>query len=119
MRYPLPKDPYIVTGVIFIAIIVFGNRLWGWEKFEYGFILLLYLVITLGIRLDDILKHIETTNEKLDRLLEPTETPSEEVPSPNQDPDISRQLNELTRSLKAVNSSLKQILDTIKPPDAP
>jgi len=115
MRYPILKDPYVITGVIFIVIILTGNWLWGWEKHEYGFVLLLYFIVTIGIRLDDISKHIEKANETLNEITKTGGPASDSMVSPNA-PDILHRLDDLQMSVQLLNTMLQQITDKIEPP---
>ena len=48
------RHPYTVTSLVFLAVIVLGWQLLGWGERHFGFLLLLYFIITLGIRLDEI-----------------------------------------------------------------
>jgi hypothetical protein len=46
--------PYLFTSITFMAIVLFGWLWFNWRKEEFAFVLLLYFIATLGIRLDDI-----------------------------------------------------------------
>ena len=48
------KHPYTITSGVFIGILLFGWRGLGWGERQLGFALLLYLMVTLGVRLDEI-----------------------------------------------------------------
>lgn len=63
------KSPYIITIFVFTAILVMGRWFWYWGEMETAFLLLFFLLVTIGIRLDDIMKKIGKTNDRLDRLL--------------------------------------------------
>jgi hypothetical protein len=64
------ENPYLVTAVIFGAILFAGRWFWRWGDMESAFLLLFFFLVTIGIRLDDIVKKIGATNDRLDRLLE-------------------------------------------------
>jgi len=64
MRNWLAKHPYAITSGIFMGILLFGWRGLGWGERQLGFALLLYLLVTLGIRLDEISRSL---GGKLDR----------------------------------------------------
>jgi hypothetical protein len=97
MRKWLNDHPYLLTSAVFLAIILFGWRFlyWRWENF--AFLLLLYFIVTLGIRLDDISKKIGSGNR------------SGSVNSAEKDSILS-QLNDIKLSLRSLNTSLKKIL---------
>ncbi|MDJ0804064.1 MAG: hypothetical protein QNI89_19815 [Desulfobacterales bacterium] len=76
MKKFLAEHPYVVTSGVFIVLITFGFLFLHWRRDEYAFILLLYFIITLGIRLDDISRQIgigaespATLAEKNERVL--------------------------------------------------
>lgn len=76
MKKFLAEHPYTVTSGIFIVLIVFGFLFLNWRKDEYAFALLLYFIVTLGIRLDDISRQLgvgggnpTTLAEKNDRII--------------------------------------------------
>jgi hypothetical protein len=66
------ENPYLVTAFIFAIILFAGRYFWRWGDVESAFLLLFFLLVTIGIRLDDIVKKIGAANERLDRLLEKT-----------------------------------------------
>ncbi len=97
MRKWLNDHPYLVTSAIFLAIILFGWRVlyWRWENF--AFLLLLYFIVTLGIRLDDISRKIGSG--------------SKSDPSDSSDRDnILGQLHDIKMSLRALNVTLNKVL---------
>jgi hypothetical protein len=76
MKKFLAEHPYTVTSGIFIVLIVFGFLFLNWRKDEYAFALLLYFIVTLGIRLDDISRQLGighgtpvTLADKNDRII--------------------------------------------------
>jgi hypothetical protein len=52
------RHPYTIASVVFMILAVFGWRVLGWGERQLGFLLLLYFIITLGIRLDEISRAI-------------------------------------------------------------
>jgi hypothetical protein len=48
------RRPYTTTSLIFLAVLLFGWNALGWGERQLGFLLLLYFIITLGVRLDEI-----------------------------------------------------------------
>lgn len=52
------RHPYFITSALFLALIAFGFLHLSWRKDDYMFLLLLYFIVTLGIRLDDIARQI-------------------------------------------------------------
>lgn len=52
------RHPYTLTGILFMAMVLFGWRELGWGERQLGFMLLIYFIVTLGIRLDEIARAI-------------------------------------------------------------
>lgn len=48
------KNPYSLTTAIFVIIAMVGAWFLDWRDENFAFILLLYFIITLGIKLDEI-----------------------------------------------------------------
>ena len=76
MKKFLTEHPYTATSGIFIVLIVFGFLFLHWRKEDYAFALLLYFIVTLGIRLDDISRQLGigqtdavTLADKNDRII--------------------------------------------------
>ena len=50
--------PYFLTSAVFLVILYVGWRMLYWGEETFAFILLLYFIVTLGIRLDDISRQL-------------------------------------------------------------
>jgi hypothetical protein len=48
------RNPYTTISLVFLAVLFFGWRVLGWDEREFGFLLLIYFIITIGVRLDEI-----------------------------------------------------------------
>ena len=98
MRKWLINHPYFLTSAIFIVIIIVGWQLlyWGWENF--AFLLLLYFIVTLGIRLDDISRKIGSESKTVS-------------PDSDEKDSILSQLNEIKLSLRSLDNTLKQAFE--------
>ncbi len=89
--------PYIFTSIIFFIIMIFGWRFLYWQEENFAFLLLLYFIVTLGIRLDDISRKIGGGAVKLPH-------------SSGEKDTIVRQLNDIRVSLLALNATLTKFL---------
>ena len=58
MKKLLARHPYAITSAIFLALVGFGFLYLDWLKDDYMFMLLLYFIVTLSIRLDDIARQL-------------------------------------------------------------
>jgi hypothetical protein len=90
--------PYIFTSIIFLIIMIFGWRFLYWQEEDYAFLLLLYFIVTLGIRLDDISNKIGDGAVKLKHSSGERDT-------------IVRQLNDIRVSLVTLNATLMKLLN--------
>ena len=87
--------PYFLTTAVFLVIVYLGWRFLYWREETFGFILLLYFIVTLGIRLDDISRKIGTRSAS----------------NPTQNTSLMHQLNDIKRLLLSINTTLNRILD--------
>ena len=58
MKQWISNRPYLVTSAIFFVIMIIGWRVLYWQAEDFTFLLLLYFIVTLGIRLDDIARKL-------------------------------------------------------------
>jgi hypothetical protein len=93
MKRFLSQHPYAVTSVIFLILLSFGFLHLNWRKDDYMFMLLLYFIVTLGIRLDDISRQIGSGREA----------------SPEADENVLSTLKQIRLTLKETNHQLKKI----------
>ena len=45
---------YLVSGVLFLFIAILGARYFQWGALSFAFLLLTYLIVIIGIRLDEM-----------------------------------------------------------------
>ena len=97
MKKWLNNHPYLFTSAIFTAIVLFGWQMlyWRWENF--AFLLLLYFIVTLGIRLDDISKKIGSGTNPIS-------------PGSDEKESVVSQLNDIKMTLRSINATLKKNL---------
>ena len=90
--------PYFLTSAVFLVILFVGWRVLYWRQDTFGFILLLYFIVTLGIRLDDISRKIggRVTGA---------------ANNPNSNASVMQQLNDIKRVLLSINTTLTKILE--------
>ena len=90
--------PYFLTSAVFLVILFVGWRFLYWRDENFAFLLLLYFIVTLGIRLDDISRKIGTR-------------PPTPAKNPGNQESLMHQLNEIKHSLLAINATLNRILE--------
>ena len=96
--------PYFITSVVFLIILFVGWRVLYWREDNFAFILLLYFIVTLGIRLDDISRKIGTRT-------------SAAASNPDSNASLMHQLNDIKHALLAVNATLNRILEKTEKKD--
>lgn len=104
MKKWITDRPYLVTSSVFLIIMIIGWQLLYWQAEDFTFLLLLYFIVTLGIRLDDIARKIGGGAGKLS------------TGSVDQESVIS-QLNDIKTSLATINVTLNKLLEEKKGPD--
>ena len=90
--------PYFWTSAVFLVILFVGWRVLYWREENFAFILLLYFIVTLGIRLDDISRKIGTRTSTATR-------------NPDSKESLMQQLNDIKHALLAMNATLNRILE--------
>ena len=98
MKKWITDHPYFCTSIIFLIIIIFAWRVLYWQAEDYAFLLLLYFIITLGIRLDDI-------SRKLGGGVGNPHAGSGETEN------LISQLNDIKVSIRALNVTLNKLVD--------
>jgi len=104
MKKWITDRPYLVTSAVFLIIMIVGWQVLYWQAEDFTFLLLLYFIVTLGIRLDDISRKIGGGAGQLS------------AGSVDRDSIIS-QLNDIKASLATINATLNKLLEEKKRPD--
>ncbi len=106
INYWFSRHPYTITSVIFMALAVFGWRVLDWGERQLGFLLLLYFIMTLGIRLDEISRAIGG----------PGGNPR---PAGREADSLAAQLHEIRRELRRIRASLDKLSQRDAPDERP
>ena len=104
MKKWIADRPYLVTSAIFLIIMIIGWQVLYWHTDDFTFLLLLYFIVTLGIRLDDIARKIGGGAGKLSAASAERES-------------VISQLNDIKASLGAINATLTKLLVEDKEPE--
>lgn len=92
------EHPYFITSAVFLAILIVGWRVLYWREENFAFVLLLYFIVTLGIRLDDISRKIGTRAANVSG-------------NPDSEETLMQQLEDIKHALLAINATLNRILE--------
>jgi hypothetical protein len=90
--------PYFLTSAVFFVILLVGWQVLYWREENFAFVLLLYFIVTLGIRLDDISHKIGTQTGA---------APG----NPDDQETIMHQLTDIKYTLLSINANLDRILE--------
>jgi hypothetical protein len=90
------RNPYIIASVIFMILAVFGWRVLDWGERQLGFLLLLYFIMTLGIRLDEISRAIGGSA-------------ADSRPAGRDPESLAAQLKEIRLRLRRIQASLDKL----------
>jgi hypothetical protein len=94
----LSSHPYLTTSAVFLAILYVGWQVLYWREENYAFVLLLYFIVTLGIRLDDISRKIGAPTGAAHGNPDDKET-------------LVHQLTDIKYTLLSINATLNKILE--------
>jgi len=98
MKKFLSQHPYAITSVIFLVLLFFGFFHLNWRREDFMFMLLLYFIVTLGIRLDEISRQLGSGRE----------TP------PDTDENVLSALKQIRLTLHETNHQLKKIRNALE-----
>lgn len=62
------KSAYLISGLIFLGVSFCGSWFWRWGQEEFAFLLLLYLIVIVGIRLDELSDNINALRDQLTQI---------------------------------------------------
>lgn len=92
MKFKILNHPYAITNVVFILIGLFGGWYRGWDGATLAFVLGLYLVVVIGIRLDDIQQQIASRRQ------------------PSADPQVLEKMQDLETRLAEISEKLDRAM---------
>ncbi len=99
------KNPYSLTTIIFVIIAIVGAWFLDWRDVNFAFILLLYFIVTLGIKLDEIAGQIGIPGQDRTYSIE-------------KDENILRQMTKINASLDTLNKTLNKLTEKKEQNDA-
>lgn len=109
MRYRLLKDPYATSALVLMASAWLGAWIWGWGPLVFAYFLLLYFIVALGVRLDEITDQMRENGRRLDRFLALEERRYHQSRSANPDNCPSVHSEGMGPNLKDMQSTLTAI----------
>ena len=104
MKKWITDYPYFWTSIIFLVIMIIGWQALYWRAENYAFLLLLYFLVTLGIRLDDI-------SRKLGGGV------GNPLAGSGENENLISQLNDIKVSIRALNATLNKLIEKTEKED--
>ena len=98
MKKWITDYPYFWTSMIFLVIMIVGWQVLYWHAENFAFLLLLYFIVTLGIRLDDISRKLGGGGGNPRAGSGETE-------------NLISQLNDIKASIRTLNTTLNKLVD--------
>ena len=68
MKNAFQKSPYATTAAGFLVMLAAGHIFWNWGAITTAFCLLLYCIVAVAIKLDEIAQRLDGLSEQLRRL---------------------------------------------------
>ena len=114
MKFNLDKYPYSVTAFIFLAVLTFGNIWLGWGELALAYFGLLYCIVIIGIRLDEIARQVRDMGALQTTLLKEPGKPGSFTQAVSEIRQLNGQLTEIKRLLNRIQAALE---NTSQPPE--
>jgi len=65
MPKPRFTSPYAAVGGLFLGLALAGVLFFGWGELRLAFLLIVYCVLIIGFRLDEIARRLDTIDRRL------------------------------------------------------
>jgi len=114
MKFNLDKYPYSVTAFIFLVVLTIGNIWLGWGGLALAYFGLLYCIVIIGIRLDEIARQVRDMGAVQTALLKETGNPGSFTQAVSEIRQLNGQLAELKLLLNRIQTALEE---TPQPPE--
>ena len=98
MKKWITDHPYFWTSIVFLIIMIIGWKVLYWQAENFTFLLLLYFIVTLGIRLDDI-SHKIGSGAGNPRA------------GSGENENLIGQLNDIKVSIRTLNATLNKLIE--------
>ncbi len=81
MKTSFFRSPYVTTALVFLVILFAGRLIWGWGGLTFAYFLLLYCLIAIGIRIDELIDRLGDVQITLGEIRDALKRPLDENPS--------------------------------------
>jgi hypothetical protein len=104
MKNWITDHPYFCSSIVFLIIMVIGWQVLYWPAENFMFLLLLYFIVTLGIRLDDISRKIGSGGDRPEAGFKQKE-------------NVISQLHDIKNTLLRLNTTLNKLVEKTEKED--
>ncbi len=114
MRQFLDKYPYAATSIVFLVVFIIGIVWFGWGQFALAYFVLLYCIVIIGIKLDDITGQLRDLGAIQTTLRKESGNRSVVTHETIEYQRLSEQLDDIKKLLAQIHQSLER---PSQPPD--
>ncbi len=114
MKLNLNKYPYSVTSFVFLVVLMAGNIWLGWGQLALAYFGLLFCIVIIGIRLDEIARQVRDLGAVQTTLLKESGNPGSFTQAVSEIRQLNGQLSEIKTLLTRIQVALEK---TTQPPD--
>ena len=114
MKQYLDKYPYTVTSAVFLVVLIIGTIRFGWGQFVLAYFALLYCIVIIGIKLDEIARQVRDLGALQTTLRKESGNPGVLTDESLEIQRLNDQLGDIKVLLEQVHRSLER---TSKKPD--
>jgi len=113
MKFNLDKHPYAITVFVFLFVLIVGNIWLGWGQLALAYFGLLFFIVIIGIRLDEISRQVRDLGAVQTTLLKESGNPGASSQVVTEIRHLNGQLVEIKALLARLNANLE------RPPQPP
>ena len=113
MKFSLEKYPYSIAAFVFLVVLIVGNIWFGWGQLALAYFGLLFFIVIIGIRLDDIARQVRDLGAVQATLLKESGNPGSFSEAVTEIRQLNGQLVEIKALLARLNANLE------RPPQPP
>ena len=108
MKLNLDKYPYSVTAFVFLVVLLVGNTWLGWGQLALAYFGLLYCIVIIGIRLDEIVRQVRDLGAVQTTLLKESGSPGPLTQAVSEIRQLNGELAEIKTLLTRINAALER-----------
>jgi hypothetical protein len=108
MKLNLDKYPYSVTAFVFLVVLLAGNVWLGWGQLALAYFGLLFCIVIIGIRLDEISRQVRDLGAVQTALLKKSGNPGSFTEAVSEIRQLNGELGEIKTLLTRINAALER-----------